>query len=162
MSPAQVALHDTERKLRDINAGELAKVAANADKQAAALSEKQRLEREHAQAVHDLAVENYYTGQARYDRAIELAQSKLPAYRKAAEAFAKAHAEMLAAIMVIDSCADVHASPARIFHGSNYAPRPAFEVWRPDLPGIVAKDWFIDQTSAIEPAFKAALAELDS
>ena len=162
MSPARALVKSIERKLSAISKTEQAKIAADAAKHAQAVSERERLTKEHEQAIRDLAVENYHTAQQRHDRAIQLALGELATFREACEDFAKAHARMLGTMMALDSTCDVHASPPRVFHGSAYAPRPVFTPWVPDLPGVHERDFLIDGSEAIAPAYQEALAKLDA
>ena len=87
----------------------------------------------------------------RYEAAIEILRERLVPYREALVALAECHRHVVGAALAVDSLADLHASPPRVFV-SNRLEQAGLGLPLPALPDLDASEFVVDPDAA---AFRA-------
>ena len=123
-----------------------------------ALAGAERLQREHATLAQKVAAIAPRTAPLVHAAAIELAHTRLGAYRAANDALSTAWAELMGPVLAADSFADTQAMPPRMYV-SGLAYQPVFVALLPELQ-LDVKDWTFDSTMQVKAAHAAALREL--
>ena len=119
----------------------------------------ERLGREHEELAGQLAIEQRKGDALRYAAGVELAQSKLAAYRAAVEGMGAALADLQGACAAADACANPRAIPPRPWVSGGLGPM-TFDPPLPALTGLDPKAWSFSIAAQVEIAEAAALAEL--
>ena len=160
---ADIALGESDATVLDLADQELedaearARIAARGVEIAQAGGE--RLGREHAALVGQIAAATKLTAALSYHAAVEAAQAAVEPYRFAVAQMGCTYAALLGACLAVENFADPRAVPPRLFVTGELR-STAFGSPLPNLPGFDRAAFDFDYSTQVESATAAALAEL--